>query len=115
MALSPGIDEQIRPAGAKLPVSVETVSPAFNKISATVLTHNSGRRIAEVLAALAWCDEVVVLDTGSTDNTLEIARRSPNVSVHRLREPFPGFGEAHRRATALARNDWILSIDSDEV
>jgi glycosyltransferase involved in cell wall biosynthesis len=85
------------------------------RISATILTKNSARRITEVLASLAWCDQVVVLDTGSSDDTVELARRYPNVSVHELDGPFPGFGKAHQRAVALARNDWILSIDSDEV
>ncbi|MDQ6684838.1 MAG: glycosyltransferase family 2 protein [Pseudomonadota bacterium] len=84
-------------------------------VSATVLTRDSERRLGDVLAALAWCDEVVVLDTGSIDSTLHIASRYPNVSIHLLPGPFPGFGQAHRHAVALARNDWILSIDSDEV
>lgn len=85
------------------------------RISAIVLTRDSAVRLAEVLSALAWCDEVVALDTGSHDDTIDIASQWPNVSVHRLDGPFPGFGEARRRATQLARNDWILSIDSDEV
>lgn len=85
------------------------------KISATILTRNGAKRLADVLAALHWCDEVIVLDTGSADETLEIARGFSNVGVHELAGPFPGFGRAHRRAVALCRNDWILSIDSDEV
>ncbi|MGD1030564.1 MAG: glycosyltransferase family 2 protein [Opitutaceae bacterium] len=85
------------------------------RISATLLTRDSAARLEEVIGALAWCDEVVVLDTGSTDGTIEIARRHANVAVHRLDGPFPGFGRAHGRAVALARNDWILSIDSDEI
>ena len=64
---------------------------------------------------MKWCDEVIVFDTGSTADTIEITRRYANVSVHELSGPFPGFGQAHRRAVALARNDWILFIDSDEV
>ncbi len=85
------------------------------KISATILTKNSAARLDETLQALAWCDEVLVFDSGSTDDTLTLARRHPNVTVHRLAGSFPGFGRAHQQATALARNDWILSIDSDEV
>ncbi len=85
------------------------------RLSATVLTKDSAARLDDVLAALAWCDEVVVLDTGSSDDTIAIASRWPNVAVHRLAGPFPGFGAARRRATELARNDWILSIDSDEI
>ena len=85
------------------------------RISATVLTKNSAARLEVVLCALAWCDEVVLLDTGSADATLAIARRHGNVRVHRLAGPFPGFGRAHRLAVDLARHDWILSVDSDEV
>lgn len=84
-------------------------------ISATILTKNSETLLADVLAALAWCDEVVILDTGSTDRTLLIAAEFANVRFHRLDGPFPGFGRAHRHAVALARNDWILSVDSDEI
>ncbi len=84
-------------------------------ISATILTKNSQALLRDVLAALEWCDEVVVLDTGSTDATLSIAAQFANVSLHQLRQPFPGFGRAHQMAVALARHDWILSIDSDEV
>lgn len=88
---------------------------AFVPISATILTKNSEALLADVLTALDWCDEVVVFDTGSTDGTLEIAARFSNVSLHRLKGAFPGFGRAHRQAVELARNDWILSIDSDEI
>ena len=84
-------------------------------ISATMLTKNSEQRLAEALAALAWCDEVVVLDTGSTDRTLAIAATFPNVSLHQLTGPFRGFGVARQRLTQLARNDWIFSVDCDEV
>jgi glycosyltransferase involved in cell wall biosynthesis len=84
-------------------------------VSATVLTHNSRRHLRAVLAALAWCDEVVVLDSGSTDDTLALAAAFANTAIHRHAGPFPGFGVMHRHATELARHDWILSIDSDEV
>lgn len=84
-------------------------------ISATILTKNCEALLPDVLASLAWCDEVVVLDTGSTDGTFAVAAAFANVSLHRLDGPFPGFGRAHRRAVELARHDWILSIDSDEI
>jgi glycosyltransferase involved in cell wall biosynthesis len=88
---------------------------AIVPISATMLTRNSERLLARALRALQWCEEVVVLDNGSTDRTVEIAAGFANVSLHRLAGPFPGFGPAHRRAVAMAQNNWILSIDSDEV
>ncbi len=84
-------------------------------ISATVLTRNSRRHLGAVLEALQWCDEIVVLDTGSSDDTLDIARGFANCSVHRLQGEFLGFGAARRQAVNLARHDWILSIDSDEI
>lgn len=84
-------------------------------ITATILTKNSQALLREVLAALEWCEEVLVLDTGSTDATLTIAAEFANVSLHRLDAPFPGFGRAHQTAVALARHDWILSVDSDEI
>jgi glycosyltransferase involved in cell wall biosynthesis len=84
-------------------------------ISATILTKNSAAMIRDVLAALAWCDEIVVFDTGSTDATGEIARSFPNVSWHQLAGAFPGFGRAHQEAAQRARHDWILAVDSDEV
>lgn len=85
------------------------------KISATILTKNSAALLGDVLRALDWCSEVVVLDTGSVDGTLSIAAQFANVRLHQLKGEFPGFGLAHQRAVALAQHDWILSIDSDEV
>jgi len=82
-------------------------------ISVTVLTKNSERYIAKVLEALSSFDEVVVVDTGSSDRTLEIAASYPNVSIYE--RSFEGFGPTHNLASSLARNDWILSIDSDEI
>ena len=94
---------------------VEVRSRQTPPISATILTKDSASRLPDVLRSLEWCDEIVILDTGSSDDTLAIAGRHPKVSLHRLAGPFPGFGRAHHRAVALARNDWILSIDSDEI
>lgn len=82
-------------------------------ISVTILTKNSARHFKRVLDALHAFDEVLVYDTGSTDTTMEIARSYPNVSLHE--GPFEGFGVTHNKASALAKHDWILSIDSDEV
>ena len=82
-------------------------------ISVTILVKNGARRLKEVLDALACCDDIVLYDTGSTDATLEIARAYPNVTIYQ--KPFTGFGPCHNEAARLAKYDWILSIDSDEV
>lgn len=82
-------------------------------ISVTILTKNSQKYLAEVLTALRYFDEVVLFDNGSTDNTLTIAKQFSNVTIHV--GTFEGFGPTHNKASHLAKNDWILSIDSDEV
>ena len=82
-------------------------------ISATILTKNSEETLAATLESLRSFPEVLVVDTGSADRTLEIAKGFANVRV--LLKPFQGFGKTHNIASSLAANDWILSIDSDEV
>lgn len=105
------LPERPSPASPAIPAG-NTRPPS---ISATILTKDSAALLREVLASLEWCAEVVVLDTGSTDSTLTIAAEFTNVSLHQLNGPFPGFGRAHQMAVALARHDWIFSVDSDEV
>lgn len=82
-------------------------------ISVTVLTKNSERYLHGVLLALKPFEEVLLLDSGSTDGTLEIAEQFSNVTIHH--HDFEGFGPQHNVASDLAKNDWILSVDSDEV
>lgn len=82
-------------------------------ISVTILTKNSARYLYEVLDALRSFDEVLLYDNGSKDDTFAIAEQFPNVIVKK--GAFFGFGPTHNIASGLARNDWILSIDSDEV
>lgn len=84
-----------------------------NAISAVILTRDSERLLAQVLGALARLDEVVLLDNGSQDRTLAIAKEFANVVVHE--HPFIGFGKMKQLGAKLAKNDWILSIDSDEI
>jgi glycosyltransferase involved in cell wall biosynthesis len=82
-------------------------------ISVTVLTKNCERTLEKTLQSVRSFPEVLVVDTGSTDRTLEIARQFPHVTIHTV--PFSGFGPTHNLASSLAQNDWILSLDSDEV
>lgn len=83
------------------------------KISVTVLAKNSQKHITEVLTALAPFGEVLLYDTGSSDRTMEIGRTFANVTVKQ--GEFVGFGATHNSASASAKHDWILSIDSDEI
>ena len=82
-------------------------------ISAVLITKNAERHLAAVLAAVRGCaDDIVVLDSASTDATAAIASAA---GARVVDEPFAGFGPQKRRAVALARHDWILSLDADEV
>lgn len=82
-------------------------------ISATILTKNNQKTLQKTLNSLKTFSEVLLLDSGSTDKTLQIASSYPNVKI--FNSPFLGFGPMHNYAAKLASNDWILSIDSDEV
>ena len=81
-------------------------------VSAVLIVLNGERHLDRVLGALAFCDEILVLDSGSTDQTVEIAKRHGARVEH---QPFLGYGPQKRRAVELAKHDWILAIDDDEV
>lgn len=87
--------------------------PFFEPITVTILTKNSERYLKEVLDSVVDFPEVLLLDSGSTDRTFSIAENYPNVSIYE--QKFLGFGPQHNRANELAKFDWILSLDSDEV
>lgn len=82
-------------------------------ITVTILTKNSDKYLEEVLKPLSNFDEVLLYDNGSTDKTFAIAEQFPNVKI--VKGTFEGFGLTHNKASAAAKNDWILSIDSDEI
>lgn len=83
------------------------------QISVTILTKNSQKYLAECLNALKEFDEIIILDNGSTDKTLQIAKTFSNAKV--VKHDFIGFGPLKNLAVQKAKNDWILSIDSDEI
>jgi glycosyltransferase involved in cell wall biosynthesis len=82
-------------------------------ISVTILVKNGERKLKEVLESLAFFDEIILYDTGSSDRTFEIANQFSKVRI--FQRPFIGFGPCHNEAASLAKHDWILSIDADEV
>ena len=81
-------------------------------LSVTVITHNEAHNIEACLRSVSFADQMVVLDSGSTDDTVQIARSlGAEVSVS---PDWPGFGIQKNRALALATSDWVLSLDADE-
>lgn len=82
-------------------------------ISVTILTKDVGSSLKATLDALIKFPEIIILDNGSSDDTLEIAAAYDNVVIHH--HPFVGFGRLHNIAVDYASHDWILSIDADEV
>lgn len=81
-------------------------------LSAIVITRNEEAVIRRCLESVAWADEIVVVDAGSTDRTVEICREL-GVRVE-VRADWPGFGTQKNRALELATGDWVLSLDADE-
>ena len=82
------------------------------KISAVLITLNEAQIIERTLDAISWCDEVLIVDSGSTDHTTELCKKK---GCRVLYHPFQGYGEQKRYAVSQATHDWILAIDADEV
>jgi len=81
-------------------------------LSVFLITFNEAARLGRTLDALAWADEIVVVDSGSTDATCEIARARGAQVHHR---DWDGYGQQKAHAEALCRHDWVLNLDADEV
>jgi glycosyltransferase involved in cell wall biosynthesis len=80
-------------------------------LTVTVITKNEAFNLLPALHSVSWADEIVVVDSGSTDETAAIARQfTPRV----IERSFRGYGEQKNYAASVARNDWILSLDADE-
>ncbi len=80
-------------------------------LSVVIITLNAAPHIKKCLESVKWADEIVVLDSGSTDGTLEICREYTS-GVHQT--DWPGFGRQKNRAIDCATKDWILVLDADE-
>lgn len=81
------------------------------QLSVIIITKNEEANIGACISSVAWADEVVVVDSGSNDGTVEICRKlGARVFVH----DWPGFGAQKNRALNYATNEWVFSIDADE-
>lgn len=81
------------------------------KISATIITCDEERNIARAIESLRCCDEILVVDSGSTDRTVEIAEK---LGARVIESPWPGYAKQKNLAAAKASHDWIFSLDADE-
>lgn len=83
----------------------------MHKLSVVLITKNEAANIRACLESVAWADEIIVVDSGSSDDTVAIAR-SMGAKVHE--HDWPGFGPQKNRALGYASGDWVFSIDADE-
>src|SRR5262245_10522475 len=84
---------------------------AMPGITGIVITFNEEERIAEAIASLSCCDEVLVVDSESTDRTRDIAR---TLSARVIERPWQGYSSKKNFEYQQAENDWILRIDTAE-
>lgn len=81
------------------------------KLSVIVITKNEAENIRPCLESVKWADEIIVVDSGSSDATVEICRE---LGAHVYEHDWPGFGMQKNRALSYATHDWVFSIDADE-
>lgn len=80
-------------------------------VSVVIITKNEADNIRVALESVQWADDIVVVDCGSTDNTLQIARQFTDRVVT---QDWLGYGAQKNYATSLAVHDWVISLDADE-
>jgi glycosyltransferase involved in cell wall biosynthesis len=80
-------------------------------LSVAIVTHNEEQNIARTLASVAWAGEIIVVDSHSTDRTVEIAR---SFGAQVIQRDWPGFAAQKNFAIAQCTGEWVLSLDADE-
>jgi len=83
-----------------------------NNISATIITYNEELNIERCLKSLTWVNEIIVVDSYSSDNTVDVCKK---FKAKIIQTDWNGFGNSKKFAVDNSSNDWILSIDADEV
>jgi glycosyltransferase involved in cell wall biosynthesis len=80
-------------------------------LSLCIITRDAAGELAECVESARFADDIVVVDSGSRDDTVEVARR---LGARVIEHPFTGFGAQKQYAVAAARHDWVLCLDADE-
>ena len=83
----------------------------MNKVSVTIIAFNEEENIEDALKSVRWAEEIIVVDSGSTDSTIEISKKYTDKVFYNKWE---GFAKQKSFALAKAQNDWVLSLDADE-
>ena len=83
----------------------------MHRLSVYILTYNEEAKIGAAIKSVKWADEVIVVDSYSTDTTVSIAK---DMGAQVVQAPFEGFGKLRNRAIAACSHDWIFSLDADE-
>jgi glycosyltransferase involved in cell wall biosynthesis len=80
-------------------------------LSVALIARNAAAQLGHCLASVAFADEIIVVDSGSTDGTVELAAR---IGARVIQREWPGFGAQKQFAVEAARHDWVLCVDADE-
>ena len=86
-------------------------TPSRSSISAFIVCCNEERQIRRCLESVAWCDEIIIVDSGSTDATLSICREFTHKITH---QAWQGYVKQKRFALEQCSKDWVLNVDADE-
>src|SRR5271155_5996039 len=95
-------------------ISARSIPPRpqiMQTVSAYILAFNEAEKLKAAAESVLWADEIVVIDSYSTDNTAEIATA---LGARVVQVPFKGFGDLRNHAIEACRCDWIFSLDADE-
>ena len=91
---------------------IDSVPLQRPSVSGLVICYDEESHIEACLDSMAWCDEIIVVDSFSTDHTPELARARPNVRFYQ--HAYRGGGAQRNWALELVRHDWVFVLDADE-
>lgn len=102
----PGAMDHVTPSAQPVARALERAP-----ISCCIVCFNEEKNIRRCLESIKWCDEIVIVDSFSTDRTIDICKEYTNRIIQR---PWPGYVEQKRFALAQATHEWVLNVDADE-